>query len=554
LLGKRRASFIVLVRRANARRMWRVRNRAAQCRILARRTRQILPGWAGMRRHNASAVNVKDLQNQTKCAGTGFATVATSRSVRPRPGRAVVATVEHQVMGLFGALNTAVNGLQSQSYALQNISGNIANSQTIAYKSVGTSFVDLIPDAPANQQIAGGVIAYSNSSNNVQGAIQNSAVSTYMAINGDGFFAVKQPTGSTGTGAPLLNGTDYYTRRGDFQMNQFGYLVNGAGYYLEGIPIDPRTGNPIGNALSPLRFNNAFLPATATTTISYGANLPNYPQTTNSNTAFPGTELLNPADFAGADPTVAGTGTVLASDVTTFLNESLDGGSVTAYDSSGQPANTQLRWAKVDSTASGGTDTWEMFYQTNSSATGSQVAWQNAGIQFAFDSSGNLNPPITTVALNNVTVNGTSLGNIAFKIDTLTQFSSASGAVTVTSLNQDGYPPGQLQAIAINKTGRIQGSFTNGKNVDLAEIPLMSFASENSLKALDGGAFSITGDSGPALTGASGQIVGGALEGSNADIADQFTKLIVTQQAYSANTKVITTANQMSQDMLNMLR
>jgi flagellar hook protein FlgE len=351
-----------------------------------------------------------------------------------------------------------------------------------------------------------------------------------------------------------LNGTDNFTRRGDFQMNQYGYLVNGAGYYLEGIPIDPKTGNPIGNALSPLQFNNAFLPATATATISYGANLPSYPQTSNSNKAFPGTELLNPADFPGGDPTVAGTGQVVGSDNTTFLNESLDGGSVTAYDASGQPANTQLRWAKVDSVASGGTDTWELFYQVNSNATGAQVAWQNAGVDFKFDASGNLNPAISTVALNNVTINGTPLGNIAFKVDALTQFSSATGAVTVTSLNQDGYPPGQLQGISINKNGRIQGSFTNGKNVDLAEIPLMTFASPNNLKSLDGGAFAITGDSGPALIGASGQLVGGALEGSNADIADQFTKLIVTQQAYSANTKVITTANQMSQDMLNMLR
>jgi flagellar hook protein FlgE len=245
-------------------------------------------------------------------------------------------------MGLFGALNTSVNGLQSQSYAIQNISGNIANSQTIAYKGINTGFVDLIPDAPASQQIAGGVIAISQATNNVQGAIQNSAVSTYMAINGDGYFAVKQPSGSTGTGAPVLTGTDYYTRRGDFQMNQFGYLVNGAGYYLEGIPIDARTGNPIGNALAPLQFNNAFLPATATTTVSYGANLPSYPQTASSNPAFPGTELLKSADFLGADPTVSGTGTVVGSDVTTFLKESLDGGAVTAYDSSGQPANTQL--------------------------------------------------------------------------------------------------------------------------------------------------------------------------------------------------------------------
>ena len=112
-------------------------------------------------------------------------------------------------MGLFGALNTSVNGLQSQSYAIQNISGNIANSQTIAFKGINTSFVDLIPDAPANQQIAGGVIANSVATNNVQGAIQNSAVSTYMAINGDGFRR-QQPTGSTGTGrrcSPVLTST-----------------------------------------------------------------------------------------------------------------------------------------------------------------------------------------------------------------------------------------------------------------------------------------------------------------------------------------------------------
>src|SRR4051794_22355210 len=336
-------------------------------------------------------------------------------------------------MGLFGALNTAVNGLQSQSYALQNISGNIANSQTIAYKGIETSFVDLIPDSPVDQQIAGGVISRSVSTNKVQGAIKNSSVTTYMGINGDGFSAVKQPTGTTGGGAPLLNGTDYYTRRGDFQMNQYGYMVNGAGYYLEGIPIDPKTGNPIGNALSPLQFNNAFLPATATSTISYGANLPSYPQTTNSNKAFPGTELINPADFPGGDPTVAGTGQVVGSDNTTFLNESLDGGSVTAYDASGQPANTQLRWAKTDSVASGGTDTWELFYQVNSNATAGQVAWQNAGVDFKFDGTGNLNPPISTVPLNGVTINGTPLGNIALKVDTLTQFSSSSGAVTVTS-------------------------------------------------------------------------------------------------------------------------
>jgi flagellar hook protein FlgE len=386
----------------------------------------------------------------------------------------------------------------------------------------------------------------------VQGAITNASVSTYMAINGDGYFAVQQPSGTNSSG-PIYNSNPMYTRRGDFQMDQFGYLVNGAGYTLEGIPIDPKTNAPIGNAVAPLQFSNAFLPATASTTITYGANLPSLPQTSTYNAAFPGSELLDPTGFT-ADPTVAGTGTVQGQDVTKFLGESLDGGSVTAYDSSGQPVNTQLRWAKVASAASGGTDTWELFYQANSTATGTQVAWQNAGVDFKFDATGNLNPSLSSVPLTGVTIDGTPLGNIAIKINGLTQFSSTNGSVTVTTLNQDGYPPGQLQSILISNNGRITGSFTNGKNVDLAEVPLYSFASPNNLKALSGGAYAVTGDSGPALVGASGKLVGGSLEGSNADIADQFTKLIVTQQAYSANTRVITTANQMSQDLMSMIR
>ena len=105
--------------------------------------------------------------------------------------------------------------------------------------------------------------------------------------------------------------------------------------------------------------------------------------------------MLNPANFT-QNPTVAGTGQVIGTDVPTFVNESIDGGSVTVYDANGTPANLQMRWAKTDSVASGGTDTWELFYQTNSNATGAQVAWQNAGTDFTFNSSGQLNPPVTS--------------------------------------------------------------------------------------------------------------------------------------------------------------
>ena len=567
-------------------------------------------------------------------------------------------------MGLFDALTSAVSGLQGQSFAMQNISGNIANSQTIAYKGINTSFSDLIPgDSIPSQQVAGGVIATSIATNNVQGAIEGASSGTDMAINGDGFFLVQSPTSFSGN-APVFGSIDLYTRRGDFQLDANGYLVNGAGYYLEGLPIDPTTGNPTGTVAAPLQFQNNFLPASATTQIQYGINLPTAPQTNAFSTTIPNSELLNPTDFT-VDPTVTGSGKVEGQDVSTFINESIDGGSVTAYSTTGTQANLQLRWAKVHSVASGGTDVWELFYQTDSRVTsGTNIAWKNAGTDFTFNSAGQLSPAVTSVSLSGITIDGIALGNVTvstlagsgaalanesaktFTVDdgsgngavavdmtgfagaetmqnvvdqintdlatagssvaaiigggqiqltnstgktitvagtaaadlgfgagnttssngvpgtitlgtptgSITQFASASGAATVNNMQQNGYGAGQLQSISVANTGIISGTFSNGQNVALAEVPLVHFNSPNNLKSLNGGAYSVTDASGPALAGASGKIVGQSLEASNTDIATEFTKLIVTQQAYSANTKVITTANQMSQDLLNVIR
>ena len=141
-------------------------------------------------------------------------------------------------MGIFDALTTAVSGLQAQAFALQNISGNIANSQTVGYKETDTAFDALVSQAALGEQTSGGVYATSVASNGVQGTIQNETVPTDMAINGQGYFVVTQPTGNSGTN-PQFSGVNDYTRRGDFQMDSNGYMVNGAGYYLMGIPVDP---------------------------------------------------------------------------------------------------------------------------------------------------------------------------------------------------------------------------------------------------------------------------------------------------------------------------
>ncbi len=95
----------------------------------------------------------------------------------------------------------------------------------------------------------------------------------------------------------MFDGIDEYTRRGDFQPNKDGYLVNGAGYYLMGIPVDPTTGNLVGSVPQVLKFQNDFLPAQATTEVDYRANLASYPLTPPHDTSVPGSELLNPDDF-----------------------------------------------------------------------------------------------------------------------------------------------------------------------------------------------------------------------------------------------------------------
>jgi flagellar hook protein FlgE len=614
-------------------------------------------------------------------------------------------------MGIFDALNTSVGGLQAQSFALQNISGNIANASTVGYKGIGTSFQDLIPDAlTPNKQVAGGVTGHAQATITTQGTVSGSTVATNIAINGDGFFSVQQPSGITDN-VPTFSGVTDYTRRGDFQVNANGNLVNGAGYYLMGVPVDPKTGNPLGNVPQVLQFQNNFIPAQATTSIQYAANLPTSPVTTASPTAAAGSITaaggLNPADFGANNPIVAGTpavpfgsssvtgavalnqnspaapitgttllsgtsgsdslahpfvagetltvdgktitfststatstsatggvinlttgtvqdvldaidkvtgtfgtpgassiaggaitlnsgtaqdlkvssasagfgalgftttesaartgggsagtGFVIGNDVTAFDNESISGGAVTTYNSAGTPVNVQLRWAKTDSASLGSPhqDTWNLFYQTDPNATGTQVGWVNAGTNFTFNSNGSLSSPAGSgITIPGVTVSGQSLGTLQFNIGSgaLTQFASTGGSATIGTITQNGFAAGQLQSVAINNSGLVVGTFSNGQNIDLASITLSHFNGTNYLKALDGGAYAVTDQSGPAIAGASGTISGSSLEGSNTDIADEFTKLIVTQQAYSANTKVITTANDMIRSLLSVLR
>ncbi len=565
-------------------------------------------------------------------------------------------------MGIFGAMTTAITGLKAQSTALEHISNNIANSQTVGYKRTETSFVDLVPDSPAKQQALGVVNANSRATNSVQGDVSVSDTETSMAINGEGYFIVGESIGVV-DGNPVFNNEDLYTRRGDFELDQYGHLVNGGGYYLKGLPIDPNTGNPSGSSPGIITVTNDFLPAKATTLVDYRTNLASYPRTTASDENVVGSELINPADFAN-NPLTGAAEFVQGVDATLFIENSISGGAVTAYDAGGNSANIQLRWAKTDSVtyidalqqssavtglngstdlvtdtalstgetltvqldagavttitfgagvgqvnttadlvdaieaggnyrafvdssnritisslggesltiggtgaanlgltagttaASEGVDTWNAFYLEDSNATGTDPAWRNLGVDYIFGNDGQLTPAVTSVTLTAPTINGIPLGDIEISHgkNGITQFADANGTAKITDIGQNGYAAGELNGLAVSEEGRIVANYSNGQQLDIASVELAEFNADGFLRKLDGGAYQATDESGAPILGAGGNIVGNALESSNTDIADEFTKLIVTQQAYAANTRIVTTGDEMIQEALNMVR
>jgi flagellar hook protein FlgE len=188
-----------------------------------------------------------------------------------------------------------------------------------------------------------------------------------------------------------------------------------------------------------------------------------------------------------------GTGQVVGNDNSTFLAESIAGGAVTTYDVSGAPVNLQFRWAKTDSASlgAGHTDTWNLFYQVNPNATGTAVSWQNVNTNFTFSASGQMTPAVPNITLTNAVVNGVSLGSpvINFGTGGVTQFADANGNVQVNQIQQDGFPAGQLQSVGVGTNGRIVGNYSNGRNLDLAEISVATFNGTNFLKRVNGGAF-----------------------------------------------------------------
>ncbi|WP_043764356.1 flagellar hook-basal body complex protein [Methylobacterium sp. 88A] len=464
-------------------------------------------------------------------------------------------------MDVFSALQTAVSGMKAQGFSLENISGNIANSQTTGFKRVDTSFVDLVAEQAPSRQVSGSVRANSVLTNSIQGNIIATETPTNMALNGPGFFAV-QTKASDVNGQTSFSPENLYTRRGDFKTDSEGYLRNGGGAYLTGSNIDPITGN--AGSEGPIQISQRPIPGKATGMISYAADLPKNPANTLVGTTFSGT--ASPIILTGT-----GNGTVPAgTDANNLMNGSITGPILQIYSASGAPVQLNTVWSKVQdavpaktTTNADGTKTefpaknavWNLFYANDTTVDRGKSSWTNAGTAFEFDAGGTLVEPDTgSITLAEPTIDGVKLESIAISYGKgLSSFGDKN--IAMSELKQDGFTSGTFKDSYITESGEVVASYSNGNTITVANIKVVQFTNPDGLKADSSGNYRQTLDSGVPVTGLNGTTIEGQnIEQSNTDIASEFSKMIVTQQAYSANTKVISTAQDMMSSLINIIR
>ncbi len=434
-------------------------------------------------------------------------------------------------MSLFGAMNTAISGLTAQSAAFSNIGDNVANSQTVGFKRVDTSFSDYLTQSSATTNQSGAVVARPDYVNTVQGTVTQTDKPLDMAIAGQGFFTVSTQAGEA-KGAPVFNAQPEYTREGDFTLNKDNYLVNSSGHFLNGWPADA-SGVVDQTTLKPIQVGQGGYSPVATSEVTLSANLPATPD--------------------GTTPITS---------------------QVQVYDALGQTHPLQLSWTPVAGTP----NAWQVAISQPGAAAPIGVAGVN------FGAAGNPAAPQGTIggvtavsgavtgstfaaggaATLNLTADlGAGPQAIALNLGTfgqangLTQFAGSS--YSLKSITQNGVPPGSFSGVETRVNGDVVVKFDNGQSRTVARVPITTFANADALQREDGQAFTATKDSGAPQTLAAGSNGAGSLvvssvESSNVDIASEFTKLIVAQRAYSANTKMVTTADDMLQQTLDMKR
>lgn len=434
-------------------------------------------------------------------------------------------------MSLYGALMTGVSGLDANSTAMSIASSNIANVNTVGYKASSANFSTLLASA-----MGGGANATVNASTaqNItqQGTPTAASSPTDLAISGNGFFVVSQQPAAAGSSQD-----QYYTRAGDFAPDANGNLVNSSGYYLMGWPLDSTGALPTDrNDLTAVNTANLSGKAEATTTMSLQANLQS---STTADTTYTAGDMTS--------------GTVTP-DFQRTIN---------IYDSQGGSQPLQISYEKT------GANTWA--YEVSYQGSASNITGSNpiATGTMSFNSDGTLANADTSSATPTGSINitipwsaasGLSSQTVSLNMGTVgssngvTQFDSASA---MTNSTVDGALFGSLSGVTIDQNGFVTANFSNGLSQKIYQIPLATFTNPNGLQAASGNAYQASNTSGVATvsesnSGGAGSIDSNSLEASTVDLATEFTNLITTQRAYEASSKIITTAAQMLDQLMQM--
>lgn len=413
-------------------------------------------------------------------------------------------------MSLMKSINTGLSGLTSNSRALGVVGDNIANANTVGYKSSRANFADVL----AGTTIGSGVGVSSVQQQFSQGDLQSTGNALDMAISGKGFLMVNGEVGG--------QQGSFYTRAGQFTLDKDGFISTPGGLRLQGYGLND-AGDVDLAQLGDMQVGNQTLDPAATTSVDIGLNLSSDAEV-----------LADPWD-----PTKPGE----TSNYST---------STTVYDSLGNPIDADVYYRKT------GANSWEYHVMVDGEdqqggTPGTPTEITSGTLDF--DTAGAL----TTHTPNAVTFNppgATQPQDIAFDFEGSTQ---VAGDSALKSLSQDGYAVGELRDIIIEEDGTITGQFSNGENAAVGRVAMADFAAPDGLARAGGQLWAATPDSGEALVGAAGtgklgSVISGALESSNVDMSHEFVKMIAYQRGFQASSKSITTGDQLMNEVINLKR
>jgi flagellar hook protein FlgE len=417
------------------------------------------------------------------------------------------------------AIANALAGLTANNQAINTVSTNLANMGTSGYKDQQVSFQELVNESAGGFSSTGGVsgsvIAQTSQQFN-QGTLETTGNPYDAAIQGGGFFVVN-------TAANPQAGSQLYTRQGDFDVDANGHLLTAGGQFVQGWNVLNGTLNTSVGATTIVLPANPVSTPTPSSQFTISANL-------NANAA------VN----------------------TTFSSP------VQIYDSLGNPHTLTVTY--TETSANNWTYAISMPSADVAGGTGTTTPLSdNGGGTLVFNGSGQLTTPappatiaVTIPALADGAVSPTTLNwNLqdASGNPTLTQYDQASANTATT---QDGLGAGQLTSMSIGADGYIVAKYSNGTSENVAQIALASVLNPGSMQQVDNNCFAVTGQTaapviGTPSTGARGQITGGSLETSTVDIATEFTNLLQYERGYQANSKVITTEDQLVQTTIGLI-